>query len=291
MSEDTNTGSTPVHQSRNCSTCKTGIEMADDIFLCVCCGKVMHSSVQCTGLPEDAIAGIQLISLNVLLLCNYCVERNRRDVILNDLASNRSSDASALFFDTVVERVDVIKKIVTETAEKLFATSQAEYPPLCTSAVTTVAPPHATSPLMSTDTGIRVRGIPEVDKPNHHERYKNDMEEARKLLQFLLGSNADIADIRRLGKFEKNRRRPLLVKFSNAWQPRLALLSRSKLKDYKNQKFIDKELSPAEIQSENTLLLKRRELIGQGTERKSLRIRDLSLEQKIDNRWSVVEST
>ena len=263
MSEDTNTGSTPVHQPRNCSTCKTGIKMADDVFLCVCCGKVMHLSVQCTGIPEDAIAGIQLISLNVLLLCNYCVERNRRDVILNDLASNRSSDASALLFDTVVERVNVIEKIVTETAEKLFATSQTEYP-LYLLLLTTVAPPHATSPLMSTDTGIRVRGIPEVDKPNHHERYKSDMEEARKLLQFLLGSNADIADIRRLGKFEKNRCRPLLVKFPNAWQPRLALISRSKLKQYENQIFfIDKELSPAKIQRENALLLKRRELIGQ----------------------------
>jgi hypothetical protein len=57
-------------------------------------------------------------------------------------------------------------------------------------------------------------------------------------LLFVAGTNVDVCDMFRVGRFDQNKIRPILVKLRNAWDKRIVLINSSKLKDYSERIFI-----------------------------------------------------
>jgi len=57
-------------------------------------------------------------------------------------------------------------------------------------------------------------------------------------LLFVTGTNVDVCDMFRVGRFDQNKVRPILVKLRNAWDKRIVLINGSKLKDYSERIFI-----------------------------------------------------
>jgi hypothetical protein len=57
-------------------------------------------------------------------------------------------------------------------------------------------------------------------------------------LLFVTGTNVDVCDMFRVGRFDQNKIRPILVKLRNAWDKRIVLINSRKLKDYSERIFI-----------------------------------------------------
>ena len=89
--------------------------------------------------------------------------------------------------------------------------------------------------------------------------------------------NAIIGDVIRLGRYEENKTRTILLKVPNAYQRRMVLLSARKLKTFSQPIFLSKQLTKEEADLENLALVRRRELINKGNDPKNLRVRDATL--------------
>ena len=72
-----------------CKTCRKEIGNNDTTFYCIACGVFMHLTTPCTGITKEGINGILEIGQNIMLLCNDCVARNRRDDVMDSLINTR----------------------------------------------------------------------------------------------------------------------------------------------------------------------------------------------------------
>ena len=79
--------------------------------------------------------------------------------------------------------------------------------------------------------GIRIRGIPESTEKEARVRQEHDLAEVQKLLTHM-EVNAIIGDVIRLGRYNENKTRTILLKVPNAYQRRMVLLSARKLKTF-----------------------------------------------------------
>ena len=119
--------------------------------------------------------------------------------------------------------------------------------------------------------------LPENDIKFSNERHLKEKLDAEAVIS-RLGGNPDTADCRRLGRFDTQKKRPLLVSFKSIWDKRkcLALAIQNKL--FQTDKIlIVPELSPEERTIEKKLLAKRYQLINEGTDKSRIRIRNLKL--------------
>ena len=165
-----------------------------------------------------------------------------------------------------------LKKAVSEI--KSFLTSK---PPIeaVPTAVPTPRPEAPPKPVEEID-GIRIRGIPESNEKEARLRQEHDLAQVQKLLAHV-EVNADIGDVIRLGRHEEGKTRTILLKIPNAYQRRMILLSARKLKTFGEPVFLSRQLTKEEADRENQALMRRRELINDGTEPKNLRVRDGNL--------------
>ena len=138
--------------------------------------------------------------------------------------------------------------------------------------------------------GIRIRGITESQNPEARNRQEHDYSEVQKILHHL-NIDTNIEDVTRLGKYEVNKARTILVKIPNPYQRRMILLSARKLQTYGKPVFISRQLSKEEAEQENQALIKRRELLRQRMDPRDLRVRDGALYKRVDRKWIKVEST
>ena len=141
-------------------------------------------------------------------------------------------------------------------------------------------PPHQ-------ERGIRIRGLPEpADVQSQSERLERDKSAVDALLKHI-NVTCQVTDVRRLGKSNDtpNKPRPLVFSVQNPWDKRLIFASLGKLKSYGTKLFVSNELTFEESKMEQVALKRRKELIEAGTDKKLLRIRNLHLEQKIDDTW------
>ena len=74
---------------------------------------------------------------------------------------------------------------------------------------------------------------------------KSDIDE---LIEYLIGKSVSINDVFRLGKFSASsskRPRPVLIKLATAWDRKIILLNKRKLRDYKTPRlFIHEDVPP-----------------------------------------------
>ena len=136
--------------------------------------------------------------------------------------------------------------------------------------------------------GIQIRGIKECADKNPMNRQNYDYMEVQKVLTHL-NVSTEINDIIRLGKYNENKTRTILIKIPNPWQRRKILLSARELKTFDTPIFISRQLTREEADLENKALKRRREMIQEGIESKNLRINDGILYQKIGSAWSKIK--
>ena len=65
-----------------CKTCKSQIRIGEAVYNCTSCGLRMH--MECAGLEEDAIKVLSSLMSNVLLLCNECVNKGKKEQIIQN---------------------------------------------------------------------------------------------------------------------------------------------------------------------------------------------------------------
>ena len=247
----------------------------------------MHLTKQCTGISEAAIMGIKEISQNVILICNECVKNNQRDTILSTIVTSRPSMTDEKI-TTMTEQFENFRKemeSIKQSVEDMKSAPKRPPHPEPTQLIS--RKPNA----QATYDGIRIRGIEEMKSKDSRKRHEHDLEEVNKLFA-LLTINAEVTDLKRLGKFEEDASKPrtIIVKLSNDWRKRLILVSLAKLKHYEKTVYVSKELSPNELLAENKLLKQRRELIDNDFPPRDLCIRELKLYKYQGSTWVQVES-
>ena len=272
---------------RTCKSCLHTISKKNNVFNCVACGDIMHLTKQCTGISEAAIMGIKEISHNVILICNECVKNNQRDTILSTNVTSRPSMTDEKI-TTMTEQFENFRKEMESIKRSVEDKKSApKRPPHPEPTQLISRKPNA----QATYDGIRTRGIEEMKSKDSRKRHEHDLEEVNKLFAFLT-INAEVTDLKRLGKFEEDASKPrtIIVKLSNDWQKRLILVFLAKLKHYEKTVYVSKELSPNELLAENKLLKQRRELIDNAFPPRDLRIRELKLYKYEGSTWVQVES-
>ena len=98
--------------------------------------------------------------------------------------------------------------------------------------------------------------------------------------------NASIGDVIRLGRYDENKIRTILLKVPNAYQRRMILLSARKLKNSPQPNFLRRQLTKEEADQENLALVRRRQLISdKSVDRKDIRVHDASLYIRKGGKW------
>ena len=235
-------------------------------------------------MSATAIAGITELKTNVMLLCNDCVEQNKRDEIISLIAKMEIKETNQSQITNIEKEKLELKNSLLEIKTAMIdksdptKTTQVNQP-----AATIRKTPEATM----VPEEIRVRGIKESDDRDPRKRQEHDLAEIQQVFAHI-ELNCNINNLLRLGPRNDTKTRTILVKVSNPWQRRLILSSASKLKLYDKPVFLSRELSREEATLENEALQKRRQLINEKIDKKDLRIRDGKLLIQ-DNKWVVYE--
>ena len=64
---------------KNFKTCKKAADASEKSYSCGACNCNMHLTPECTAPSPAAVTGIKQLDMNAMLLCNNCVEQNKRD--------------------------------------------------------------------------------------------------------------------------------------------------------------------------------------------------------------------
>ena len=175
-------------------------------------------------MSEKAIYGIQEISENFFLVCNTCVQNNKRDRVLDQIASTTGkADVEA-----ITRCVEEVKRELAQIKTEV----KAKPPPELTKAhiPAWVKPqnqsiPNRNNGVKENYEGIRFRGIPESKAGTGREQYDEDVEQVKQKFIFLAVENCRIDDVKRIEIYEQNKSWTILVKVSNEHQRRKVLLS------------------------------------------------------------------
>ena len=104
----------------------------------------MRMSPNCTKFSNEIINALQQVNQNVLLLCNACVQQNKRDAILDIIKSQKKNNLE-------------IKDNTQTTIKKTIGSKR--------------------NARTANDLAIRIRGIDESRKDTVRERAEEDIQE------------------------------------------------------------------------------------------------------------------
>ena len=120
----------------------------------------------------------------------------------------------------------------------------------------------------------------ELDKNlNDFERQEKDLKNIKLVLKHIDKETCKIADCFRLGRYNKDRQRlrSILVTFTSVWDRNLVIQSSKLLKNFPDKIFIVPALTPFEMEIERKSLKRRLQLIESGTNRDSIKVKNLNL--------------
>ena len=274
-----------------CKTCEFALDKTDAAFNCLSCACVMHLTEECAGLSKNLVKAIKDLGSNILLLCNECVDAGKRDLIVRRETVSRIEERNEAKLNHMTSQLNEIKTELNNLKHehvKTFADGE--------STINVALPPEPTPKMtkpVNIEDGIRIRGLPESDSKDARQRHEHDMNEVHKILQHM-NTDCLIDDIRRVGKFEAGKIRPIITKVSNSFQRRIILLSLAKLKTYEKRVFINREYTKEEASLENKLLKARRDMIDkEKINPKDIRLRNFELQRKVKvnntETWAVIK--
>ena len=102
-------------KGRNCKTGKRSIPSSEKTYMCLSCNCQMHLTPECTALSTAAISGNKELGVNVMLLCNKCVENNERDNFIRGRALASVSEKLSTF--DVGDKLKNMDKILTDLVD------------------------------------------------------------------------------------------------------------------------------------------------------------------------------
>ena len=204
------------------------------VYACVACNYVLHLDT-CTELSTVAINGIKEIGANAMLICNTCLGKNKRDKFIKGRALV-DEQSSKVDIDWKLKNVETLmNNMVERKLEEALNKTHEKVTRYYASAVISVqnASPLAAqidkkSAAAAKDHDIlkifRISGIPEDVEKTKDENLAPTTEEVKKVTTFL-GVEPQITEMRRLGKFNRERVKPrtLLVTLSNEYEKKLVL--------------------------------------------------------------------
>lgn len=257
----------------------------------------MHLTTECTALSNVAINGIKELGLNVMLLCNDCLENNERD---NFIRCRTIANVAEKVFANVADKIDnldVGKKLksmetrltdlvdqkignaMETTCEKVEKTYAAVIA-VDKTTEKTVKKDNKEQSNHSINKCFRIQGVPEDPKKTKGENMVPTNEKVTEILN-IIGANPKVEEFKRLGKFSTERKKPrtLLVTVSNEHEARLILAKSHEYRDKLTEKnlYILPALTKEDAIRENQVLKRRRELLEEGVPREKLKIRNLQL--------------
>ena len=221
-------------------------------------------------------------------MCNTCVQNNQLDRVLDQIASTREK--------ADIEPITQCLEVKQELAQ-IKNEVKAKPPPEPTKAhiPAWVKPQNQSisernNGVKENYDGIRLRGITESKAGTGGEQYDEDVEQVERIFIFLAVKNCPIDDVKRIRTYDQNKNRTILVKVSNDHQRRKILLSAHKMATYEKRVYISQELNSKEKQTENEILQLRRSILDYGVSPRELRIRQLRLKKRIDNKRVFIDN-
>ena len=272
-----------------CKTCKNQIKRGEAVYKCISCGLKMH--MQCAGLEEDAIKVLSSLMSNVLLLCKECVNKGKRDQIFqNCTKGNVEGKIDDKLNKSLKKMENSLIKQINQKLEAALAGSDAKTEKsmekiLEEKIVKKVVNVQKTSDeqkevhhdILKT---FRIQGIPEDLEKTKDENLISLNENIKDIFD-AIEVNTTVENVRRLGRFDKERSKPgsVLVTVPKCWDTwRVLAKAREKLKLLSDRVFyVLPSLTKAESEKENMCLKKRREMIENGTPATELKITSFGL--------------
>ena len=150
----------------------------------------------------------------------------------------------------LVSKIENLEKLLSTSATSSQTTTSNSYAEVASSKPTldTTLPPARSLPVNTSQVfdsracNLILFGLPES---NSILELKSDIDE---LIEYLIGKSVNINDVFRLGKFSASsskRPRPVLIKLATAWDRKIILLNKRKLRDYKTSRlFIREDVPP-----------------------------------------------
>ena len=245
-----------------CSVCH-GSQQTRDWIQCEKCSHWLHS--QCLKIPKEVFVYLSS-SENFSYFCDSCVSKKSA---FDDSTENAKLDELRKDIKTIVENVIEEKlpnKIPISTKEPKTRVR------------------HVPETTITEDKNyhykIRISGIEEMDSKFFIDRQLHDKSEVENVLDDL-NCSVNVIETQRLGKFDKNRTRNLLVTFGSVWDARTVIAKAIEKKFFLNKRvLITPELSPKDLLLEKQLLAKRYELIRSGIDRSRLKIKKIETLQR-----------
>ena len=274
-------------------TCKSCTKkITGEKFNCVYCPTVLHMTPECTLLDSDCVAALIKLRNNVLHVCNSCIHRRQNTMSTNDRDVNenveklreqvaKNSEQMEKSLRLIEEIGNELKKVQSKpTGEQTYA-----------NALVSVRPGKTiTSQKETKELGIRFRGIPESKDVSSDEQLQHDLNAVKAVLNHLQ-INDQPSVVQRVGKFDPDpgKSRTIIVNLKTPVNKDLLLKSAYKLKDFHDlgkPVFVSPELTIEEYKREREALRLRRKLLeSKAFEPFQLRIRDLKLQVKTENKW------
>ena len=255
----------------------------------------MHLESTCTGLTNTAINGIKDLGLNAMLLCDTCVTNNERDnfikcrtmMQMNEKIEKESEGIQARLENMekrltalVDEKVENATKTTCEKLEKSYADVLSVKPVKDVKAQPGAGKEVKQEIHHNINKSFRIQGIREDPEKSKGENFVLTTEKVHEVLK-KLGVKPQIEEIKRLGKFSKERikSRTLLITLSTEHEARLVLAKsfekRDELRD--EEIYLLPASSKEDARKENLCLKRRRELLDEGVPKEKIKIRNFEL--------------
>ena len=253
-----------------CGSCKRVVKDGDPSGIACDNCSVWYHGCSCAGLSQEDVTVMGRVS-GCLWICSSC-----RD---NDAFKSEVKSNSLLAIKELKISVNSVQNSLTEIKTKLEPAREINKPKdIETDLVKdNKLPPNA--PFQLKIDNLAEANVEQVSPGNRASAILNHEMDAVNEVLTHLEESPQIMDIKRLGKFVRNKERPraVILTLSSAWDVRKILSKAPKMKNFHKPIFINRMLSPEEKLIENRILQIRRDLLNQGTERSLIKIRDLKL--------------
>ena len=253
-----------------CGSCKRVVKDGDPSGIACDNCSVWYHECSCAGLSQEDVTVMGGVS-GCLWICSSC-----RD---NDAFKSEAKSNSLLAIKELKISVTSVQNSLTEIKTKLEPARVINKPKDFETDLVKdkKLPPNA--PFQLKIDNLAEANVEQVSPENRSYAILNHEMDAVNEVLTHLEESPQIKDIKRLGKFVRNKERPraVILTLSSAWDVRKILSKAPKMKNFHKPIFIKRMLSPEENLNENRILQIRRDLLNQGTERSLIKIRDRKL--------------
>ena len=244
----------------------------------------MHLELTCTGFSQVAINGIKELGPLSMLLCNACLDNDRRDSFIRSRTIEKTMETSKpdslevndrllgmeeRLTTIVHDKVDNAVKSTYDKTEKSYAGAIAVNPKSAEA-----GPPGqklSQKLRITTSESFRIQGVKEDPSKIKSENLVPTTDEAQEVLDTVV-VKSQIQELRRLGTFDKSQTKPrtLLVTLATDLEARLAVAKCIEMRENPAEESLHPPSHDERKLQKKMCLKRRRELTEEGVHREKL---------------------